>query len=129
MYLNGLRGLAEGDEWGSGWKLTGDYIGPADQLYSSRAASDAPPTNNTDWIALGTTALTTWGNMKNAELQSKTAIAVAPYQAPFRRYGMPGVTPSPYYGVSPAVAIPGTNYAPLLLLAAIGVAAYLILKG
>ena len=130
MYMNGLRGIhgihglaGEGDDWGAGWKMTGDYVGPADTLYANRAASDAPPTANTDWIALGTSALSTWGTMRNAELQSKTAIAVAPYQSPFGRFGIPGTPPSPYYAASPGVVVPGTNLTPILILAAIGIAA------
>lgn len=127
MYLNGLRGNEE--DWGAGWKMTGDYIGPADSIYGPSAASVQSPTSNADWTGLATTALTTWGNMRNAELQSKTAIALAPYQAPFgMRYGIPGAVPSPYYAASPGVIAPGTNFTPLLILAAIGIAAYILLK-
>ena len=127
MYMSGLRGMGEGEDWGAGWKMTGDYVGPADAIYGPTQASVQAPTANADWASLASTAITTWGSMKNAELQSRTQIATAPYSAPFGRYGIPGV-PSPYYAASPGVVAPGTNVNMLLILAAIGVAAYILLK-
>ena len=122
-----MKGLAEGEDWGAGWKLSPDYVGAADAIYGPTAASGQAPTSNTDWTGLASTAIATWGKLQSEQLQSRTQIAVAPYQSPFGRYGIPGV-PSPYYAASPGVVAPGTNVNMLLILAAIGVAAYILLK-
>lgn len=119
MYLKGLNGIGSLRDAGVdevGWN-------PADPL---PAPSSTPPTDNVNWTGVVSSAITAWGNLETAKLNSKTAIATAPYSSPYYR---PGYTLTPTGQLMPvqgsAFAFPmGT----LILIAAALAAVYLISK-
>lgn len=122
MYLKGLNGIGSLRDAGYdevGWN-------PSDPLYTPTAGSTAPPTDNVNWTGVVSSAITAWGNLETAKLNSKTQIATAPYNSPYYR---PGYTMTPTGQLMPvqgsAFAFPmGT----LILIAAALAAVYLISK-
>ena len=131
MYLHGLKKLAEYDEYGNvdmGYGVTGQDLpaSPPAEYGGVIAASSQPPTDNSDWTRIVSSAITTFGNFATAKLQSKTAIATAPYT---NRYAylpgsagyLPGATPSPF-AYTPALS--GTT----ILVGAAAIAAFIFLR-
>ena len=133
MYLHGLKKLAEYDEYGNvdmGYGVTGqDLPAPPPAEYGGViAASSQPPTDNSDWTRVISSAITTFGNFATAKLQSKTAIATAPYSSPYRSYYLPGSS-GVYAGTSPtpfnySTGLSGTT----ILIGAAAIAAFLLLR-
>lgn len=134
MYLHGLKDIftdeaqaagdpwltqqSEGDVWGGGGPVYGGVVAPSSQ----------PPTDNSDWTRVISSAITTFGNFATAKLQSKTAIATAPYSNRYAPYYLPGSTGA-YGGASPSpftysTGLSGTT----ILLGAAAIAAFLLLR-
>lgn len=114
-----MRGM--GDVWD--WNPIDNQLPPADVSSPSYPASNTPPTNNADWTGIVSTAISTWGNLETAKLNSQTQIATAPYQYGYARPA--SSVPASYNMLAPGA---GISTGTLILLGAAAVALILMMK-